>query len=391
MIRIIGVVSSPRHGFKGSLYDIIKSKDINDTIYNIGYEGKVSNSEALLLAALHGAHQEGAEVQLIYPGDELPQKWDGVVMSTPVYFGDRSSSLHNFISTVQLKNKAAGIVSSGAKRNGGQETTNIYALYDSLDKGALITGNGPPTAQYGGTGWAGNKTAIVNDDFGIKTSWGTGRQVARLAKMIDVPPDDVKANILIMKFTRDCGHDYFDECSAYFPPKTHVRRIYIPDKKIKPCVGCPVCPNGDLSKEYKCIMKDDMKEVRQAMIWADAIIFQVGRNYSWFQNFIERTRFIRRNHFDLGERVYSCMSINAPFTDITPIRIMTNMLRQNMFGLPFYRELKDNRNIHRLDYVHNIVLYARKSKTMRRISGIDHEYTNVGYDDAKLDEKAYRD
>lgn len=390
-MKIIGVASSPRVGFEGRLADIIESKDIQDTIYRIGYEGKVSNSEALLLAALHGARQEGAEVELVYPGDELPHKWDGVVMSTPVYFGDRSSNLHNFISTIQLKNKAVGIVSSGAKRNGGQETTNIYALYDCLDKGALITGNGPPTAQYGGTGWAGNKTAIVNDDFGIKTSWGTGRQVARLAKVKNVDVGESVGRILLMHMTRDNVNDRFDECNASFPSNTHVRRIFIPDKKIKKCVGCPVCPNGDLKKDYKCIMKDDMREIREAMVWADAIVFVVGHTYSHFQNFIERTRFIRRNHFDLGERVYSCMSIGASLTDITPLRIMTNMLRQNMFGLPFYKEYKDNRNIRPLDYIHLISVYARKSKVMRALSGIDHEYTNVGYEDAKLDEKAYRD
>lgn len=391
-MKILGVVSSPRVGFKGDLRRVIESRDIHDTIYNICYEGKVSNSEALVLAALHGAHQEGADVELVYSVDDLPAHWDGAVFGTPVYFGDRSSGLHDFISTVELKNKAIGVVSCGAKRNGGQETTNIYALYDSLDKGALITGNGPPTAQYGGTGWAGNKTAIVNDDFGIKTSWGTGRQVARLAKVINtVIEESTVGKILIMKMTSDSVFDHFDECSAFFPPDTNVRRITIPDKKIMSCVGCPVCPNGDLSKDYKCIMKDDMREIREAMVWADAIIYLVGKSHSHFQHFIERTRFIRRNHFDLNERVYSCMSIGASITDITPLRIMTNMLRQNMFGLPFYKEIDKSRNIHPLDYIHMISIYARKSKIMRRISGIDHEYTNVGYEDAKLDEKAYRD
>jgi len=28
---------------------------------------------------------------------------------------------------------------------------------------------------------------------------------------------------------------------------------------------------------------------------------------------------------------------------------------------------------------------------MRTVSGIDYEYTAVGYEDAKIDEKAYRD
>ena len=152
-----------------------------------------------------------------------------------------------------------------------------------------------------------------------------------------------------------------------------------------------MCPNGDLTKDYKCIMKDDMKEVREAMVWADCIIFVTGPSYSHFQLFVERTRFIRRNHFDLGERVYSNMSFTDSLTDITPLRIMTNMLRQNMFGLPFYKQrgFDSNRSIE--SYLQMIETYAIKSKIQRMATGIDHDYTAVGYEDAKLDEKAYRD
>ena len=387
-MKIIGVASSPRvcKLTNAAISKVLKSNDIHAAIHEIGYEGNVSNSEALLLAAMWGAHQQGADVDIFYPGDSLPD-FDGVVLSTPVYFGDRSSSLHNFISTVDLQRKAVGVVSSGAKRNGGQETTNIYALYDCLDKGALITGNGPPTAQYGGTGWAGNKTAIVNDDFGITTSFGTGRQVAKLAGLMNIDTSTtVQANILFVHMTTDS----MAAVPAHFQ-HARIRSISIPDKNIKPCVGCSVCPNGDLTKEYKCIMKDDMKEIREAMVWADCIVFITGPSYSHFQLFVERTRFIRRNHFDLGERVYSNMSFTNSLTDITPLRIMTNMLRQNMYGLPFYKQVKYESNTHIADYVNMLETYAIKSRIQRQVTGIDEEYTAVGYEDAKLDEKAYRD
>jgi multimeric flavodoxin WrbA len=388
-MKIIGIAGSPRCGGPSSydLEKVIHSKDIQDTIHDISYEGKVSNSEALLLAAMWGAHQEGADVEICYAGDSLPS-FDGVVLATPVYFGDRSSDIHNFISTVDLKGKAVGVVSSGAKRNGGQETTNIYALYDCLDKGALITGNGPPTAQYGGTGWAGNKSAIANDDFGIKTSFGTGRQVAKLAHLalgIDTSTKPPPVKILYAVMTKDpisFSHTFGN---------AEVRTLEIFNKKIKKCVGCPVCPNGDLKRDYKCILQDDMREIREAFIWADCVIFVTGPSYSSFQLFIERTRFIRRNHFDLGERVYSNMSYTNSLTDITPIRIMTNMLRQNMYGLPFFKQYKYESNMHIVDYNEMIEKYAHNSAMLRRISGVDHEYTAVGYEDAKIDEKAYRD
>lgn len=387
-MKVIGIASSPRCGRvpKDRFNRIMNTKDIMSSIYEIGYEGEVSNSESLLLSAMWGAYKEGADVEIIYPGDPIP-KFDGVVLSSPVYFGDRSSILHDFITTTNLKNKAVGVVSSGAKRNGGQETTNIYALYDCLDRGAVITGNGPPTAQYGGTGWAGNKTAIVNDDFGIKTSYGTGSQVAKLTNLAKAPFYDREPKILFVKVTDDLVDLRFVKDFS----KAEIDIIDIDKKKIKRCVGCPVCPNGDLTKEYKCILQDDMNEIRKRMIWADCLIFVVGDINRNFQLFIERTRFIRRTHFELGERVYSCINVASSVTNIMSLRIMTNMLRQNMFGLPFYRKYNGVENISSLDYAYLMRMFTRRSITMRERSGIDSQYTAVGYEDAKLDEKAYRD
>jgi multimeric flavodoxin WrbA len=359
-----------------------------DTIYDIGYTGKVSNSEALLLASMWGAHKEGAEVELIYPGDNIPD-FDGVVLSTPVYFGDRSSTLHRFIREVYLKEKAVGVVSAGAKRNGGQETTNIYALYDCLVQGALITGNGPPTAQYGGTGWAGNKTSIVNDDFGIKTSYGTGIQVARLAKVVTAKESERRPKVTFVVVTKD--HMDMSFTDMWFK-NFDVEIVDITKFNIRKCIACPVCPNGDLTKDYKCIIKnDDMDEVRKPMVRGDCIIFVSGTDDTEFQEFIERTRFIRRDHFELSERVYSSISVTSSITDILPLRIMTNLLRQNMFGLPFLKEFKKTFSIPFRGYAPMIEKFTRKSITMREKTGIDNEYTAVGYEDAKIDEKAYRD
>jgi len=388
-MKVIGVVSSPRfHRISDQEFEnVINSKDILNSIYKIGYRGEVSNSQALLLAAMWGANKEGAQVELVYPEDPIPN-FDGAVLSTPVYFGDRSSGLHNFIKQANLKGKAIGIVSTGAKRNGGQETTNIYALYDCLDKGSVITGNGPPTAQYGGTGWAGNKTAIVNDDFGIKTSYGTGIHVAKLAKIMLAPLSHERPKISFIKVTTDdidlSFISKFKNCDTSL--------VDITKMKIKKCIACPICPSGNLDNDYKCIIKnDDMPELRQILSNSDCIIFISGTDDKQFQVFIERTRFIRRDHFELAERVYSSISKTTSVTDILPLRIMTNMLRQNMFGLPFYKDSFGHTNFD-IDYYASIIkYYTRQSMTMRAVSGIDYEYTAVGYEDAKIDEKAYRD
>jgi len=388
-MKILGVVSSPRFSRvpDGRLEKFFKDGDVFNAVHEIGYEGKVSNSQALLLAALWSAKNEGADVDIMYPGDTIPD-FDGVVMSSPVYFGDRSSHLHDFIRNVDMKDKSVGIVSSGAKRNGGQETTNIYALYDCLDKGALITGNGPPTAQYGGTGWAGNKTAIVNDDFGITTSVGTGRQVTKLAQLINSPECTKKPTILLMVVTTDpidiSFSDKFKDCN--------VKVIDITKEDIKRCIACPVCPNGDLEAEYTCIIPNDgMSRIHDDMMSADGVIFVSGTDDTKFQIFIERTRFIRRNHFEWEERVYSSFSETKSITDILPIRVMTNMLRQNMFGLQFFRECRGFTNIDIDLYVKMIEKYTRKSMTLRESSNVDSRYTAVGYEDAKINEKAYRD
>lgn len=391
-MKILGIPTSPRCAkvSRQRLDEILQANDIFNAIHEIGYEGHVSNSEALLLAAMWGAGKENVDVELIYPNQTIPDDFDGIVFASPVYFGDRSSYLHDLICTMNLKDKAVGIVSSGAKRNGGQETTNIYALYDCLTKGAVITGNGPPTAQYGGTGWAGNKTAIVNDDFGIKTSFGTGMQVARLSKMMNLANGIEKPNILFLIMTSG-GIDF--PISEF--KNSYTELLDITPMNIKRCAACPVCPNGNLNKKYTCIISgDDMQEIHKHIIDADCVVFVSSMSdapVDVYQIFMERTRFVRRNHFELSERVYSSISYTQSMTDIFPLRAMTSMLRQNMFCLPFYRSFRGFSNIYATDYVQTIEKYTNKSKEYRKVSGVDFEYTAVGYEDAKRNEKAYRD
>lgn len=391
-MKVLGIPTSPRCAkvSEQRLDKILQADDIFNAVHEIGYEGKVSNSEALLLAAMWGAKKEHVDVELIYPGQTVPDDFDGVVFASPVYFGDRSSHLHDRIRAMDLKDKAVGVVSSGAKRNGGQETTNIYALYDCLTKGAVITGNGPPTAQYGGTGWAGNKTAIVNDDFGIKTSFGTGTQVAKLSKMARLVEGDEKPNILLLIMTPGVLNFPMSEFK-----NSHIEILDLTPKHIKRCAACPVCPNGDLEKDYTCIISgDDMPEIHNYILDADCVIFVSAMSdapIDMYQTFMERTRFVRRNHFELAERVYSSISYTQSMTDIFPLRAMTSMLRQNMFCLPFYRSFKGFSNMYTTDYIKMIEKYANKSKEYRKVSGIDSEYTAVGYEDAKRDEEAYRD
>jgi len=111
----------------------------------------LSNSEICLTAALWSAKQLGAEIEHVSLSEyfteskrsadlsELKTKLkeaDGILVSTPVYFGDRSSLAQSFINLIRedpelkasLHNKTYAGLAVGAKRNGGQETALIYQL-----------------------------------------------------------------------------------------------------------------------------------------------------------------------------------------------------------------------------------------------------------------------
>ncbi|MDY7001967.1 MAG: flavodoxin family protein, partial [Thermodesulfobacteriota bacterium] len=153
----------------------------------------LSNSEVCLAAALWGACDAGMDVDHLpladyFKADGTVTGWDeiresllradGVLISTPVYFGDRSSLSQSLIEMIRrdkelregLKGKIYGGLAVGAKRNGGQETTLIYQMHDMMDLGLLGVGNDfETTSQYGGTGHAGDVGMMPKDDYGIGT------------------------------------------------------------------------------------------------------------------------------------------------------------------------------------------------------------------------------
>ncbi len=402
--KVIGLMGSLR-GCKvplDTLYSVLDTNNIADEIYRIGSEKRLSNSEALLLAALWGAKQENIEVEFVRSGAITPD-FSGIVISSPVYFGDRSSLVDDFIREQDtFRNKAVGVVSSGAKRNGGQETTNVYALYDCLGKGAIITGNGPPTGQYGGTGWAGNKGAIIDDDFGIKTSIGTGRRVARLAKIITRPDytNQVKVLFIVTNVVDSKLERRFVNSIRELPFSTNVELdiLDISKRNIRRCRACPICPNGDIDEVYTCIVRDDdMKDIHSHIIDSDCIVLasciSSSETSSKFQIFMERSRFVRRHHYELADRVYSSYSWSDSLVDVFPLRTMTSFLRQNMFALgPFYRKFDSHESVSKESYVNNLEKFTQKTKQARIHNSVDAEYTPVGYEDAGRDkEQAYRD
>jgi len=66
--------------------------------------------------------------------------------------------------------------------------------------------------------------------------------------------DDSNTNKLVRKITQSCGHEY--------------EIVELSNTEIKPCTGCSSC----MMNEGKCAIDDDMQELYEKMMSADAII-----------------------------------------------------------------------------------------------------------------------
>ena len=284
--KITGIAGSVRSCIRSDefikLLNSCKGFDqLYELIYKLGGDKKISNSESLLMAALYGAMEMGMEINHVKVDDffskhksksailtamaKILENTKGIIISSPVYFGDRTSLIAEWINymkicgsdKIPLDSLATGIVSVGAKRNGGQETTNVYALYDSLNLGACVVGNGPPTSQYGGTGVAGAIGMIIDDTFGLSTSRGTGQRVGILSKILsqDHSGYKKKVRILVIITCKDNSGKIIDRIRCLpFSQNVEVEILDITEKNILRCRACPICPAGDIKKKYTCII-----------------------------------------------------------------------------------------------------------------------------------------
>lgn len=68
----------------------------------------------------------------------------------------------------------------------------------------------------------------------------------------------------------------------------HVEKIFLAEKNIGYCTGCGVC-----NETHLCVQKDDMKEILDKMVTADAIVFATPVYFysmnGRMKNFIDRT------------------------------------------------------------------------------------------------------
>ncbi len=457
IIAVSGSIRSSHQHTSELLSLINQANDIDELTESIRKSEKTfSNSDIASAIALLGARLNGAKVDLVslldlfkhrnenlYGGlsqietmDDLEEidtlsldeanvkdvlkrieESNGIIISSPVYFGDRSSVANKILQltdkTKVLHDKAVGVVSIGAKRNGGQETTIIYSLFESLMQGAVAVGNGPKTAQYGGTVVAGDPMTALDDKFGADTSFGTGRQVAQAAKVImngtnvEKGEESEEAPKTLFVITMDTSDQKYEKIVRDYAVRNQVENyevLNLTDKNIYRCIACPVCPSPAVKKRhegeediYSCIIqspKDYMRELRVKLLGADNIVL-VGVNTSdnliyRYQAFMERTRFIRREDFELTNRCIISLSINEVGCNVNPIfnvKAITSFIRHNTFIIkPMQIVLKDDQMIYE-DSAENFIGLTQRIKIGRKHTPpLVVSYKATGYENKTLDE-----
>lgn len=350
-------------------------EDIYGRLKKFGKKRGLSNSEAALAAALWAAHREGSEIQQLslaryFPISGAPRHLeelrnailsaDGLIISGPVYFGDRGSlaqSLIEFISADPIlrracKGKVYAGLAVGAKRNGGQETTLIYQMLDMINLDFLAVGNSSETtAQYGGTAVAGDIGQLYLDEYGIETCLGTGQRVARVSQLLSQSKtssaglkDKLKIQLWLLQDDRArTGLGHFKTWAQGLMDGRHDLDVQLYDavrEEVVRCIACDICPTHIGAKEeYRCIITspaDFFVNYHQALVQADGILLCAyspknrSSAISVYQQFMERTRYLRRDNYAFSDVVIAPFVISELFArQNLHLRMLTSGVRHH--------------------------------------------------------------
>lgn len=288
----------------------------------------------------------------------------GLLLITPVYFGDRSSVANKLLQiagkTDLFENKVFGCASVGAKRNGGQETTVIYCLLEALKNGSLIVGNGPPTAQYGGTAMGGHKGTVIKDEWGLLTTYGVASRIVEIAKLYQHglrSRRKTKLRILVLVTMDNSKRYLLDLVKSYAQELTQcdkdVEIVVLDTLKhvIYRCIGCKYCPadgivsdNNTLSleKHARCAIKNDtdgIHTIQKEIIQSDAVLVAglnaidaVDITYR-YQVLVERTRYMRRDNFEMTNKLlgsFTLHEVGAQSNTLHFVKTVTSYIRHNV-------------------------------------------------------------
>ena len=190
-IKVVGICCSPRQGktTAASLAVCLEAaREVDEKI----------DSELIELAGMKIDGSLAAGVPLD-PGqqDDFPDlvprlsdpKVAGIIIGTPVYFGNMTSLCKAFLERCivfrkkgfALADKVAGVLAVGGARNGGQELTIQSVQAALMCQEMILVGDGQPTGHFGATVWNSGTGDVTDDEFGMATARNLGRRVAEVA------------------------------------------------------------------------------------------------------------------------------------------------------------------------------------------------------------------
>jgi multimeric flavodoxin WrbA len=116
----------------------------------------------------------------------------GIIFATPVYFGGVTSQLKALMDRsvmfrrngFMFHNVAAGAITVGRSRNGGQELASMDIVKNALIHGMIVVSDAPSTSHFGGNLWSGAEGGIEEDESGILTAVNLGKNMASLVSKL---------------------------------------------------------------------------------------------------------------------------------------------------------------------------------------------------------------
>jgi multimeric flavodoxin WrbA len=119
----------------------------------------------------------------------------GLIIGTPVYFGNMTSLCKAFLerwmlfrkNNFSLSNKVGGVLAVGGARNGGQELT-IQSVQAALFcQEIIVVGESRPSSHFGPGLWNQGDN-VSQDEVGLKATDNLGRRVAEVALRVAAVP-----------------------------------------------------------------------------------------------------------------------------------------------------------------------------------------------------------
>jgi multimeric flavodoxin WrbA len=186
-IKIVGVCCSPRKGKTTAAamkvcLEAAKGAGANVEIEMIELGGL--RIDGALAAGVAADPDDFEKVQ----GKLSDPKVGGIIIGTPIYFGNMSSLCKAFLERCMvyrkdfaLRNKVGGVLVVGGSRNGGQENT-IQSVHSALfAQDMILVGDGRPNGHLGATVWNQGKDDVSQDEWGLATAKNLGKRVAEVA------------------------------------------------------------------------------------------------------------------------------------------------------------------------------------------------------------------